>query len=56
MVKNINVKYANLVWYMDSGANAHITSCCYPIFYPCFNNLSKIKKIKKNKGLHMEIT
>ena len=26
MVNNTNVKYANLVWYMDNGANAHITS------------------------------
>ena len=26
MVKNTNVKYTNPVWYMNSGANAHITS------------------------------
>ena len=26
MVKNTNVRYDNQVWYMDSGANAHIIS------------------------------
>jgi len=40
--------------------NPH-TTCCYPIFDPCFNNFSKNKKIKnksknKSKGLHVATT
>jgi hypothetical protein len=31
MVKNTNVKYVNPVWYMDSGANAHITSNAFKL-------------------------